>query len=183
MSSEVRRGLLLAALAAGLAAPAGAEIVAQGDTGFAVRAEVPVAADPSHVWSMLVTPGRWWSGAHSWSGDAANMTLEARPGGCFCEALPGRGVGAGVEHARVVHVDPPRLLRLVGALGPLQAEALAGTLSITLTPQGTGTRIRFDYAVAGHAAAFKLETIAPAVNGVIAEQAKRLAALAEGRAP
>ena len=49
--------------------------------------------------------------------DAKNLSIDARPGGCFCEKLPN---GGGVEHARVVYVAPREVLRLSGALGPLQ---------------------------------------------------------------
>src|SRR3546814_9802807 len=38
---------------------------------------------------LLSQPGRWWNGAHSYSGSAANLRLEPVAGGCFCEALPG----------------------------------------------------------------------------------------------
>ena len=49
-----------------------------------------------------------------------------RHGGCFCEAFPD---GGGVEHLRVVHVAPDRMLRLSGGLGPLQAFGVAGSLT------------------------------------------------------
>lgn len=156
-----------------LAAPAGAEVVESGETGFATHGSALVSAPPAALWAALVEPARWWSPAHSWSGDAANMTLSAKAGGCFCESLPD---GGSVEHLRVIHAAPGRLLRASGALGPLQGEALAATLTITLDPEGEGTRIAWRYAVAGQAG-FPLAAVAPAVDAVLSEQLARLAAL------
>src|SRR3546814_10432451 len=83
------------------------------------------------IYRLLSQPGRWWNGAHSYSGSAANLRLEPVAGGCFCEALPGEeGRVGSVEHARVIHAAPDRQLRLSGALGPLPAEAGTGTLKI-----------------------------------------------------
>lgn len=155
-----------------LAMPAGAEVKEASDSGFTVSQVRTVAATPDAVWAALVAPARWWSPAHSWSGDAANLSLDPKVGGCFCERWP----AGQAEHARVVHVTQGKLLRLSGALGPLQSEALTGTLSFQLMPEGAGTKISVDYVVGGHAR-FALKDIAPAVDQVIGEQVTRLAAL------
>jgi hypothetical protein len=76
----------------------------------------------------------------------------------------------------VVYADPGKVLRMSGALGPLQSEAMNGTLTVTLKPVEGGTRILFEYVVGGYMR-FKTEDIAPAVDGVMAEQLNRLAAL------
>ena len=47
---------------------------------------------------------------------AANLSLDAAPGGCFCERLPN---GGGVEHMRVTYVEPGKRIVLTGSLGPL----------------------------------------------------------------
>ena len=83
---------------------------------------------------------------------------------------------------RVIHAVPGSLLRMSGALGPLQGEALTGTLSIVLTRAEGGTEIEWIYAVGGHAS-FSLEQVAPAVDGVMGEQLARLASLVETGAP
>ena len=102
---------------------ASAEVKRSDADGFVVEHVVSVTAAPGAVWRMLGTPAAWWDAAHSWSGDAANLSIDTRAGGCFCERLAG---GGSVEHARVVHAAPGSLLRMVGALGPLQAEAVQG---------------------------------------------------------
>jgi hypothetical protein len=142
-------------LAAALATPAAAEVVASSDDGFVSHTVVEVAATPAEAWARLSEPGQWWNSEHTYSGDAANLTIEPVAGGCFCETIPAaNGVAAGqVEHMRVVYVDPrARTLRLRGSLGPLQAEALTGVLTMTVQPSDTGAKITWDYVVGGYAA-------------------------------
>jgi hypothetical protein len=76
---------------------------------------------------------------------------------------------------RVVYAEPGKALRMVGSLGPLQSEALTGTLTITLKPAAAGTRLAFEYVVGGYMR-YKTDEIAPAVDNVLAEQLGRLAA-------
>lgn len=159
----------------GLAAavPGGAEVKEVSDSGFTVSRVVTVPASPDKVWAALVQPARWWSSAHSWSGDAGNFSLDPKAGGCFCE----RWAQGEVEHARVVHVVKDKLLRLSGAFGPLQSEALTGTPTFTLSVEGSGTKFSIDYVVGGHAR-FAFKDVAPAVDGVLGEQVASLAKLA-----
>jgi hypothetical protein len=165
----------------GVAAPACAEVVSSGPIGFVIREAADVTADSDAVWSELVKPAGWWSGKHTYSGDAANLSIDARAGGCFCEVLPTasspRAAPRGsVEHMRVVYTERPRVLRLTGALGPLQAEGAQGTLTIALKPlDGGGTRIMWEYVVGGFIRQ-KPEQIAPMVDMVLGEQVTRLAA-------
>ncbi|MEX0600366.1 MAG: hypothetical protein WD205_06975, partial [Rhodothermales bacterium] len=59
---------------------------ARAQDGFSIRHEAVVEAAPAAVYEMLVdNVGRWWSPSHTYSGDAANLSIDARPGGCFCE--------------------------------------------------------------------------------------------------
>lgn len=179
---QLRRWGALAVAVSGLAGGAStatAKVDAQSDAGFALSHEGAVAASAEDIWAALVKPGKWWSPVHSYSGVAKNFSLDPRPGGCFCETLPN---GGGVQHARVLYVAPEKTLRLSGAFGPLQGEALTGTLTITLKPAEKGTTVRFDYIVGGYAW-FDFKQIAPAVDAVIGEQLTRLVRLTEtGRA-
>ena len=173
--------LPIAALAALLSQPAFAEVVASSETGFVIRQTAEVSADPAATWQALIAPQTWWSKAHTFSGDSANLYLDAQGGGCFCEKLPSKDAapgkrGGSVAHMRVVYADPGKALRMVGALGPLQSEALNGTLTITLKPGGAGTRILWEYVVGGYMR-YKVEEIAPAVDRVLAEQIGALVAL------
>ena len=172
--------LPIAALAALVSQPAFAEVVASSETGFVIRQTAEVPADPAATWQALIAPQTWWSKAHTFSGDSANLYLDAQGGGCFCEKLPLKDGASGarggsVAHMRVVYADPGKALRMAGSLGPLQSEALTGTMTITLKPGGAGTRIVMEYIVGGYMR-YKVEEIAPAVDKVLAEQLAGLAA-------
>ena len=71
------------------AAPAAAEVVETSSQGFVTQDMAEVAASPMETWLALIRPGEWWNDAHTWSADAANMTLTPQAGGCFCERVPG----------------------------------------------------------------------------------------------
>lgn len=159
----------LAALVLASAAAARAEVVDVGENGFLLRESVSVAADAAKAWNGLVDVGRWWDPAHTYSGNGANLTLDARPGGCWCEKLGNRG---GLEHMRVLYVDPGRTLRLQGGLGPLQSMAVSGVMTWTLTAAEKGTTVEMTYAVGGYSrGGFK--DLAPGVEKVLAEQVAR----------
>jgi uncharacterized protein YndB with AHSA1/START domain len=162
------------------ALPAFAKVQQVNERGFVVQLTASVPAPPGKVWDELVNPADWWDSDHSFSGDAENFTLEAKPGGCFCETLPGADAGApprgGVEHMRVVYVEKPRAIRLRGALGPLQADAVVGTLTIQLKPgEDGGTQILWEYVVGGFMRA-PVEAVSASVDKVLGEQIGRLAA-------
>ena len=176
----MKRRLPIATVIALLAQPAFAEVVASSESGFVIRETAEVPADPAQTWQTLIAPQTWWNKAHTFSGDAANLYLDAQGGGCFCEKLPLKdgapGTRAGsVAHMRVIYADPGKALRMEGSLGPLQSEALTGTLTITLKPGGVGTRIVMEYVVGGYMR-YKADEIVPAVDKVLAEQIAGLAA-------
>jgi hypothetical protein len=83
----------------------------------------------------------------------------------------------------IIYAEPGRVLRLSGGLGPLQSEAVTGTLTITLKalPAG-GTRIQWFYVVGGYGR-FKFTEVAVAVDKVLEEQVKRLAGKLGGGEP
>jgi hypothetical protein len=162
------RHLVLIALAA--ASPAMAEVKSAAPAGFAVESRVVVAATPAEAYAQIVRIDQWWDAAHSYSGKAANLTLDARAGGCFCERLAD---GGSVEHMRVVSARPGAELRLQGGLGPLQAEAVTGSLSWSLKPAGRGTEIVQRYVVGGYVEG-GADRVAPVVDQVLAGQLLRL---------
>lgn len=184
---------LAAALAVGafFGPSAQARVAEASDQGIVLRYVAAVPGSPEQAWNVLVAPASWWDGAHSYSGDSANLTIDPRAGGCFCERLPARaGEGAGVgdrgsvEHMRVIHADKARLLRMSGALGPLQADAVQGAMTFSLSPvQGNGqggTRIVVEYVLSGYLRA-GLSRVAPAVDAVLGSQIERLARKVGGR--
>jgi hypothetical protein len=163
----------LAACVAVLAVPAVAEVKRSAADGFAVECRAEVALAPAAAWTRLVHVGDWWSSAHTYSGDAANLQLKARAGGAWRE----RWKGGEVEHGRVLMAMAPATLRLDAPLGPLQEMGVSAILTIQLTalPSGT-TGAVFSYRVSG-AAGLGLDSIAPAIDGVLCEQAARFARL------
>lgn len=158
------------------AAPSSAAVLDSGANGFTVAVERTLGPDSADarqtLWAMLVTPDRWWSPGHSWSGDASNMTLDPTVGGCWCEKLKDDGR---VEHARVVTIEPQHRLLMRGSLGPLQNLPVTGILDWSIGAKAGRTTVTLRYAVGGYglgnSAAF-----AKAVDGVVGEQADRLVA-------
>jgi len=153
--------------------PSAAAVKESADDRIAIESVVMAERAPDDVYRLLVKPSRWWDGAHTYSGAASNLRLDARAGGCFCEKN-GRG---SIEHGRVIYADPGKLLRLDAALGPLQDMAVTGVLTFKLEPDGGGTRITMTYRVAG-ALAMKGAQLAPAIDKVMTGQLNRLAAVA-----
>lgn len=162
---------LRCALLALLLSPAAHAAVQQSSAdGFLIGFSEPVTATPAKVWTDLVQVQRWWSDEHTFSAKAANLSLAPTAGGCFCE----RWADGSVEHARVVMALPHRLLRLDGALGPLQELALKGTLNFWIRSDEDGTtRLDVEYRVNG-AAGSGLDAFAPQVDAMLAEQVARL---------
>jgi uncharacterized protein YndB with AHSA1/START domain len=178
----IRKTATFAAAALALGAhPAAAEVVAKSDSGFVSRLAVEVKAAPAEAWKALVAPNTWWNKEHTYTGDAANLYIDPQAGGCFCEKLkPAAVAPAGArpgsaEHMRVIYVEPGRILRMSGGLGPLQSEAAGAVMTMTLKPVAGGTRILWEYVVGGYMR-YKVEEIAPAVDQVMAGQLASLAA-------
>ena len=163
--------LVSPALAIGMS-DAAAEIVGQSENGFKVSHEYVVSAGPEQVWNALLNPALWWSSAHTWSGDAANLTLDPQAGGCWCEIWE----DAAVQHMTVASFIPPATMVLTGGLGPLQSMGVDGALTFTVTPEGEGSRVAASYSVSGYFDP-SADQMAPAVDGVIGEQMLGLAAL------
>lgn len=154
--------------------PAQAEVLSSSPNGFEIRHTADIARPPATVLGMFERIGSWWDPQHSYSGDAKNLSLSLKPGGCFCEALP---AGGGIEHMRVVYVDPGKRAVLTGALGPLLFEAVAGVMDVRVEPAGTGTKLTMTYKAAGFAKGGADKVAAP-VDRVLAEQFARLTAAA-----
>jgi uncharacterized protein YndB with AHSA1/START domain len=161
-----------------VSSPALAVVDRSAPDGFLVRRSLTVSVPPDALWKGLGHIGRWWSPAHSWSGDARNLSLELRAGGCYCE----RWRGGSAEHGRVVMARRNELLRLHAALGPLQEMALFGALAFELQPAAGGSALVVTYRVSGDSL-HGLDKLAPAVDGVIGEQVMRLKRYLETGSP
>ncbi len=163
-----------------IAGPATAEVVAAQADGLQVRETATIAATPARVYAALGRIGFWWSSAHTFSGDSRNLHLDLKAGGCMCEQLPG---GGSALHQTVVYADPGKHLRLTGGLGPMQQFAAAGVTDWSIQPAPGGSKVVLSYSIGGYAPG-GLAMIAPAVDGVLAEQLARLKSYVQtGRAP
>src|ERR1039457_4473164 len=100
---SARRGIglatIVAALVVGAAGPAAAATSEVSPSGFVVTLRQEVKASPHRVYEALGEVDRWWSSQHTWSGNAANLSLATQASACFCE----RWEGNSVEHGRVVY--------------------------------------------------------------------------------
>jgi uncharacterized protein YndB with AHSA1/START domain len=147
-----------------------AEVKQASADGFFVVFGAHVAAAPAKTYSSVVQVQNWWSGDHTWSGKAANLSLNAEAGGCFCERWP----GGSAEHGRVIMALPDKLLRLESALGPLQEFALDGILSFWVKPgDDGGSDLSIEYRVNGSSGS-GLDELAPKVDDVLGAQFERL---------
>ena len=153
-----------------------AEVTAVASNGFEVHEIVHVAASSDKAYAALLLPARWWSSDHTFSASAANLSLDARAGGCWCETLPD---GGSAEHLRVVYVAPGKVLRLRGALGPFQALAVEGSMTWSVKSNANGTEISMSYVVGGYNKD-GFEALSKAVDHVLGEQIERLRKFIDG---
>ena len=153
-----------------LARIASAEVASVSANGFEVKETVHVAAASDKAFAALLQPSQWWTSDHTFSGNAANLTLDARAGGCWCESLPD---GGSVEHMHVLFVSPGKVLRLRGALGPFQALAVEGVMTWTVKAGGNGSDISVSYAIGGYSKD-GFDTLSKAADQVLGIQIERL---------
>jgi uncharacterized protein YndB with AHSA1/START domain len=151
----------------------------EAPNGFTISKTVTIAASSDRVYAAIIAPAHWWDSEHTYSHSAANLSLDPRAGGCWCETLPG---GGSVQHLVVVSAIPGKLLRLRGALGPLQGMAVDGAMTFSLHASGNGTELTLGYAVGGYSKQGFGE-LATAVDSVLAEQTARLKRFVETSSP
>jgi len=130
VKSLARLAILVAFLSG---ASAEAKVATQGATGFALIYEAEVAADPKAAYEAFVKIGEWWDGEHSYSGNAKNMSIDVKPGGCWCETLPDGGF---IDHMSVAQSIPGKSLMLKGGLGPLAFMGIEGSLVLNFAAKG-----------------------------------------------
>lgn len=161
-----------AVIAAMLAPPAGAEVTAKAPDAILIQVKAEVALDRDDAWARLLDIGSWWNSAHTYSGNAGSMSIDAVAGGCWCEMWS----GGEVEHGRVVAVMPRDMIRLDAPLGPLQEMGVSTALTFTLTngASPSKTAIVVDFKVTGSSLS-GLDKLAAVIDGVITEQLTRYA--------
>ena len=129
---------------------------------------------PAKAYAALSDVAHWWDSEHTWSGNAANLSLKPEADGCFCE----RWNDNSVRHMQVLVAIKDHQLRLQGGLGPLQGMAAEGVMTFTLKPTGDGSTLSFEYRVNG-ASSSGLDKLAAGVNSVLMQQLDRLQRYAE----
>ncbi len=174
------RALLAGAfsLVLAMSSPAHATISAYSAHSLQVTHEVTIAAPQAKVYEAIVSQvGAWWNPQHSYTKDTKNMSIEARPGGCFCEKFPD---GGGIEHLRVVYLSPNNALRFSGGLGPFQANGVAGALNLKLSKvenaldaSKPSTKLELTYNFGGFMDG-SFEKIAPAADAMLKDVVTRL---------
>jgi hypothetical protein len=147
-----------------------ADVADSSAGGFTIKLSVPIHAAPADVYRQLIKVGDWWNSAHTFSGDARNLSIEEKAMGCFCEKLPS---GGAVRHLEVVYFLPGKTLVMTGALGPLQSLAATGAMTIQISPAEGGARLDLTYAVSGYLAA-GMNTWAIPADGMLKDQFTRL---------
>jgi uncharacterized protein YndB with AHSA1/START domain len=156
-----------------------AEVVEATPSGFQVKQTTEIAAPAAKVWAALGQFGDWWNSKHSWSGDAKNLSLELKAGGCLCEMLPN---GGGARHMTVIFAAPGKSAILDGTLGPLMFSGASGHLVWSLAETDSHTTLTQTYYVGGYFPG-GFDKLAPAVDGVLSEQLGRLKAYVETGRP
>jgi hypothetical protein len=115
------------ALAGLVNSPVAAEIVSRSEDAFTLKFQGPTRLGPAGVADAFSEVELWWDPAHSYTGDAANLSLDLAPGGCWCEAMPD---GTRFDHGRVVS-DVYGEVRLHAPFGPLRSMATRADLIVT----------------------------------------------------
>ena len=169
--------LLIIPLVALISLPARAAVVDSCAAGFTVKYEVTIAAVPDTVYKRMLAITNWWDDSHTFSGKSANLVLQDKANGCFCERIP---PGGSARHMNVINAEPGKIFRLSGALGPLQAYAVTGIMTFQFQQTDTGTRLSMTYTVGGYVPS-GISRFAPLVDQVLVQQLDRLKVYAEGK--
>ena len=171
-------GVALASLA-GPITPAFAAVVTATPSGFELKQVVHIAAPPAKVYAALIQPAKWWDSGHTYSGSAANLSLDPHVGGCFCEALPN---GGAVQHLTVVYVSPGAGIELRGALGPFHDRGVDGVLAFSIKAAGDGSDLTMTNDLGGYMSE-GMDKWAPKADAMFADQLARLTHFIETGSP
>ena len=175
----LRWGLSLGIASVCLAAAPRADVIDSSPSGFTVKIAVDINAAPQAVYQAIAHIGAWWSSSHTFSGSAANLSIDLTPGGCFCEKLPS---GGGVKHMTVASADPGRRVLMHGGMGPMLSMAVTGAMDWALANVAGKTHLTLTYVVGGYAPG-GVDAIAKPADGMLTEQVGRLKKFVETGKP
>ena len=150
---------------------ASAEVLSAGRSNFLLAHEATSSLAPEEVWDRLMEPAAWWDGEHTYSGDAANLSMGGKAGDYWREDWD----GGSVIHGQILTVKTGETLVLSAPFGPLQGTAANCVWTISLEPiEGGGTRIRSKHVVVGPAN-LGMQELAEPVDFVMSNGIDRLA--------
>ncbi len=116
--------------------------------GFTVRHVDTLSIDARSLYDIFIKEiDKWWDPEHTWSGKSENLYIQAYQGGCFGERWEN---GGSTRHLNVIYVDPGKMLRMEGGLGPLQQFPVNGIMTLELKKVSARTRVSLTYAVGGY---------------------------------
>lgn len=134
--------------------------------------EAASASPRGEVWQRLMDPAAWWDGAHTFSGDASNLSMDSAAGSAWREDWE----GGSVVHGEIMQVLDQRMLMLSAPFGPLAGTGARCIWTITLSDaEGGGTLITSTHRVVG-APGSGLDRLAIPVDQVMGNGISRLAA-------
>lgn len=142
-----------------VAAPASAEVVSRTADGFVLRFQSGMETTPEDLIETVGALPQWWDGAHTYTGDNANLSLAFQPGGCWCETLAD---GTTFHHGEVVSITGDTVV-FNAPLGPLNGKASRANLTFHVGGPGPGRLVSVDFVVEGPG----LGAVADPVNGVM----------------
>lgn len=123
-----------------------AKVVHVTEHGFMVENIIVSKQSPEKIWHALINDvDKWWPKDHSWWGKQGTFSIEATAGGCFCEVANKKSA----EHMHISFVEPLKLLRMTGGLGPLQGMGVYGSLDWAFTVEDNNTTVTLTYSVTG----------------------------------
>lgn len=167
--------ILLVAIMIWATGTAQSEVIHADPHGFEVREQAQLVIPASEAMAAFAKIPGWWSKNHTYSGDTANLSLDVRPGGCFCERFPKSG--GGIEHLRVTYVKPGEEIVMTGALGPLLGEAVTGVMRVSVERIAGGSQLTLDYRAVGFANGGG-DRFALMIDAMLADQMTRYRAFA-----
>lgn len=168
------KALIAAAVLALVATPASAEVFEKHDDAFVLMFEAAVDRPPDAILGAIGQVGKWWESSHTYSGDAANLSLILQPGGCWCEKLAD---GSTFEHGRVVAVSDS-MVGLNAPFGPLKTMATRADFVLSWREENGVWTLRGLYVVQGAGTG----ALADPVDGVMQIQFDNLVELIQSNA-
>ena len=148
----------------------GAEVLTTASDGFLIKIEREVAVTPQQAYEQFISINDWWISGHTYFGEAKNLSIDPKAGGCFCEIKGDKQV----LHMTISFVDPGKEIRMVGGLGPLQMMGVHGGMSWKFENLDEHkTKIIHQYRVVGSSDQ-ALNKLAPIVDKVQSQQVDAL---------